>query len=61
MALRDPHKSALINQNHTSVSSGEVVKNVLSTVLLKISGECLRIFSANVRYEMTLLNFRLFA
>ena len=26
-ALRDPHKTALINQHHTSVGSGEVVKN----------------------------------
>jgi len=26
-ALRDPHKSALINQHHISVGSGEVIKN----------------------------------
>lgn len=27
IALRDPHKSALINQHHILVGSGEVIKN----------------------------------
>ena len=27
VALRDPHKSALINQHHILVGSGEVIKN----------------------------------
>lgn len=38
-----------------------VMRWLISAIRFKTSGEFLRIFSTNVRYEMTLLNFTLFA